>query len=153
MLERLHQKLQNDDVAVSAVIGTILMIAATVILGGVIYAAVGGFGSKDITASSTTSAVFSAKAIDSDGNGATDLLKLTYVSGPSGVNTTAVITTISGNTPVAIKTAPDGVCYFLNPGDSCVYAKDTSGTALVGTYEVTIALAKTTALDQTVKVG
>ena len=151
MFDTIRKNLQKDDVGVSAVIGTILMIAVTVILGGVIYAAIGGFGSKDIGASKID-AVFKATAVDTDQDGVNDLLKITYLSGPSatvGVN----ILRVDADTPAGttLSCGP-----LAAPGDTCVLKSTTAGvttTVTTGTYQLTVSVNSQTMLDSTVKIA
>jgi hypothetical protein len=142
MQRQIRRALQRDDVAVSAVIGTILMIAATVILGGVIYAAVSGFGQKDTSAK--VDAVFKAQAIDTNNDGITDTIKLTYLSGPSPLNTvTYGFFAVSNST--ALPNLPAHSPW--NVGDFVVYGVSP------GTYLVNVTAAGTDVLDSSLRVG
>lgn len=155
MFDKIRKSLQKDDVAVSAVIGTILMIAVTVVLGGVIYAAIGGFGAKDLGAQADPS-VFRAIGIDSDNDGKMDSIQLTYFSGPEAigsvirVNGVAVCTTTAGD---------DGDASTLaNPGDSCrvsaisalVVAGSNPDGLQGGNHQVVITVNGKVAFDSTV---
>lgn len=71
---------RNSDGAVSPVIGTILMVAVTVILGATVYAAVSVFGSKSVK--DTPNVAFKAQAIDTDNDGKSDIIRITHMSGP-----------------------------------------------------------------------
>lgn len=75
------RKALRVDNAVSPVIGTILMVAVTVALAATVLTIMNGFG--DDSPNESSSAVFKAQAIDSNNNGATDTIKITYISGPN----------------------------------------------------------------------
>ena len=91
---------KRDDSAVSPVIGTILMVAVTVILGATVYAAVGVFGSK--TAKEPSDAILAPTAYDSNGNARTDQLRLVLTGGSpvSSSEVRLVVMPMSGSTPV-----------------------------------------------------
>src|SRR5438477_2809103 len=80
----LRKYLNRNDQGISPVIGTILMIAATVIIAGAVYAAVNIYGGKNTK--QNVDAAWKAQVIDANGNGLDDTLKITYLSGPSGVS-------------------------------------------------------------------
>lgn len=141
MLESTRNSLRQDDQGVSPVIGTILMVAATVVLGATVIAAVNAFGGKDVDP--PVNAVWKAQAIDSDGDGRSDVLKITYLTGPQGVNTADVQVNVvlTGGT-LGTPTAAHATAGEWNPGDFWMYTGD-------GTYTVSVSMLGNTALDQT----
>ncbi len=80
MKANLHAKEQDvhDDSGVSPVIAVILMVAITVVLAATVYVWVSGFSSDD---SGPENAQVRAVGFDSDGNGASDWIRLTLVRG------------------------------------------------------------------------
>lgn len=138
----LQRKLRNDS-AVSPVVGTILMVAVTVALGATVLTIVSGFGGNSIKES--TAAVFKAAAVDSDGNGKTDAIKITYVTGVNNLATADVGVAVKnvGGTSVTNATTT-----AWNPGDFRIY--DTPGGA--GSWFVSIGVRGSAVLDQTITV-
>jgi flagellin-like protein len=124
----IRKHLNRTDSAISPVIGTILMVAATVIIGGAVYAAVNAYSGK--AAKPATDAAYKAQALDTDGNGKEDTIKnadprvtVTGASWGTGTNTTT----------------------SWSPGDFSSYA----GNA--GTVYVTVSMGGSTVLDQTLQ--
>jgi FlaG/FlaF family flagellin (archaellin) len=157
----ISKALKNDDVAVSAVIGTILMIAATVILGGVIYAAVSGFGSKETT--SKADVVFKASPYDKDGDQTFDAIKITYLTGPALQDPAIVVADAESGAaiagaecgapaPVAPATtatwAPGNFEIFYKTGDCTTTFTDLDA----GLYQVVITVAGNVVLDQKITI-
>lgn len=149
------RKLKNGDSGISPVIGTILMVAATVIIAGAVYAAVNAYNGK--SAKPTTDAAFKAQAVDTDGNGLEDMIKITYLSGPEN----------AGNVAVSVaSTSTKFVDGLLDPGadwDPADYATydacnadanangacDASEGSGAGSYFVTVKMGDSALLDQT----
>lgn len=148
MMSKLSLK-RNDD-AISPVIGTILMVAATVIIAGAVYAAVNAYNGK--TASPTPDAAFKATTVDTGAtpNGAEDTIKVTYLSGSAG---TASVTIKKADGTTA--TAADGADADTTP-DDCTASLTSAGSFMTcdplagaGTYYVVVSIGDTTLLDQT----
>lgn len=139
----LRRYVRRDDHAVSPVIGTILMVAVTVVLGVAVYAAVSGFGNRSVK--EPTSAVFVAKAVDTDGNGKTDTLKISYISGPSGLtNGTQVVLKLKDTAGTSINLAGPSAGTW-SPGDFVVYDPGAARSFLV-----TVAVNGNTVVDHAV---
>lgn len=135
------RKYRNNDHAISPVIGTILMVAATVIIAGAVYAAVNAYSGK--ATKTGPDASFKAQSIDTDGDGLEDTIKVTYLSGPSDSDAADVI----------VKDASDGSNLTASawetswsPGDYEAFTPDDAGT-----YYVTVLMGDTTILDQTLE--
>lgn len=139
---RRGSRFAREDEGISPIIATILLIAVAVILGATVYAAVSGFGSK--APKEATNAAFRSTLIDSDNDGKTDRIKLTYLSGPSNADVTQNVHNAT-NVPVS----PIGACpTSMSPGEFCLY-KANSPTGAAGAYSVTVRVVDTTVLDQT----
>lgn len=136
----LQKHIKRNDEAISPVIGTILMVAATVIIGGAVYAAVNAYSGK--AAKPATDAAFKAQSIDTDNDGLEDLLKITYLAGPAGSSPAFKVMDSTG-TDVPSAAAHSGT---WSPGDFATYA--TTGNA-AATIFVTVSLGENTVLDQT----
>jgi FlaG/FlaF family flagellin (archaellin) len=123
-------------------VGTILMVAVTVIIGATVYAGVNAYGSKGVKES--TSAAFKAQAIDTDGNGRTDGLTLNYLTGPKAVPASDVAITLTKADGSAVSTMPSGHAAGAawNPGDFLVYKPG------AGNYLVSISVQGTTVVTQ-----
>lgn len=146
--KRFRFSFSKDDDGVSPVVGTILMVAATVAVGGTVFVAVNGFGSE--STQETVNAVFKAQAIDTDNDGSTDAIKLTYVSGPSGVDATQVTITHSlPGTPTPTGTKFPAASSW-SPGDFIVYA---DADVPAGTHQFSVRILGTAVLDQSVTVA
>lgn len=117
----------KHDSAVSPVIGTILMIAATVVLGGVIYAAIGGF-SKQSEAPAGDAPVF--KAVQRE-----DGVRVTYLSGPDGVEPRFTLDGLEDGSPAA----------SWRPGDSYTFLRTAGATGA----SVTVTVGSKVVLDAT----
>lgn len=135
------RKQLDSDAAISPVIGTILMIAATVIIGGAVYAAVNAYSGK--ASKNNVDAAFRAQAIDADGDGRTDTVKVTYLSGPTGATASV---TATGNATALAPGATAGATW--DPGEFATWTTngDVSDTAFVSA-----AIGDQTFLDQTLR--
>jgi flagellin-like protein len=140
MIERNLKRLIDQDHAISAVIGTILMIAATVVIGGAVWAAMNAYGGTVPEAGE--SAQFKVQAFDTDGDRIDDAIRVTYLSGPSGLQPDARLK--AGETALTTN-ATFGSGW--SPGDSAVYSVPGTGTAQV---TATIVIGQNTVLDQTI---
>lgn len=142
----LRDALRNDE-GISPVIGTILMVAATVIIGGAVYAAVTAYSSK--TPAPTTDAGFKATAIDTDSDGLEDTIKITYLNGPRDVAKSLVTVTLKDSMGAGLTAgaASHSNNTAWNAGDFETYKLASGGTA--GTIYVTVAMQGSTVLDQT----
>ncbi|HWG89391.1 MAG TPA: type IV pilin [Candidatus Thermoplasmatota archaeon] len=135
------------DAAVSPVIGTILMVAVTVVLGATVYAAVNGFGGEAVQ--DTPATAFKVQAVDTNGNGVTDSIKVLYVSGPEGIQDALQVTIAKANGG-AVTVAPTEPATW-SPGTSMVYNPDAAADGK--NYAVTVIAFGKTVVDQTVAVG
>lgn len=123
-LDKLRLSKTKDD-AVSPVVGTILMVAVTVILGIAVYAAMSGFGEDSAEASPDYG--FKVTTVDTDDNGMRESIKVTYISGPTGVDDGAI--TLQTDTGCA-----DGVDLrggtgnTWDPGDFATYGPGCTGS-------------------------
>lgn len=139
----------SQDEAVSPVVGTIMMVAVTVVLAATVVAVMNGFGSESIEAPDNLA--FKAQAVDSTGNGATDRVKITYVTGPEEVAVTEVtirLTRTDGTalSPIAAKTTP------WSPGDFIIF--DPTPVASGGeSFFLTVSARGNTVIDQTISVA
>ncbi|HWH08166.1 MAG TPA: type IV pilin [Candidatus Thermoplasmatota archaeon] len=135
--------LKRNDRGISPVIGTILMVAATVIIAGAVYAAVNAYNGK--AAKPAPDAAFKAQAVDSNNNGLEDLIKITYLSGPPGSNVDVIVTTSTG-TALTLTSDPEAGTPpgTWEPGEFATY----DGSA--ATYFVTVRMGDSTLLDQTI---
>lgn len=136
----LQKHIQRNDEAISPVIGTILMVAATVIIGGAVYAAVNAYSGK--AAKPAIDAAFKAQALDTDNDGLEDTLKITYLAGPTGASPSLKIADSTG-AAVPAAAAHTGT---WSPGDFATFA--TTGD-VAATIFVTVSLGENTVLDQT----
>lgn len=134
------QKLRSNDRAISPVIGTILMVAATVIVAGAVYAAINAYSGR--ASKETVDAAFRAQAVDTNANGLEDTIKITYLSGPAGAADiqATVKNATSGATITGTGSMPS------DPGDFISYKP-----SLAGGYFVTVTLGTTTYVDQTLQ--
>jgi flagellin-like protein len=139
----LRKHLNRNDTAISPVIGTILMVAATVIIGGAVYAAVNAYSGRASKAS--TDAGWKAQSMDTDGDGLEDTIKVTYLSGPDGASPTVTVT--SGTSGVSINAAISGPTSW-NPGDFATY--QTAGNNAATAF-VTVSQGGSTVLDSTLQ--
>jgi flagellin-like protein len=131
------KKLQRmKDNAVSPVIGTIMMVAVTVVLGIAVFAAMAGYGDESVEEAPSTG--FRASAVDTDGDGKTDAIRVTYITGPANLDGADVsITTSEG-------TAPTPATW--SPGDFILI------DGVTGPVTVTVAVLDVTVLDRTVAI-
>ncbi|HLE98011.1 MAG TPA: archaellin/type IV pilin N-terminal domain-containing protein [Candidatus Thermoplasmatota archaeon] len=137
-----RREIARNDAAISPIIATILLIAATVVLGATIYAATTGFGSKTPTAG--TDASFTAKPFDSDGNGLSDTIRITYLQGPPGLDVTMIVADDTGTTITHGCDDTD-----LAVGDSCIVDETEVDD---GRWTITITAGNAVILDQTVTI-
>lgn len=144
MMKNLTRKLRKNDSAISPVIGTILMVAATVIIAGAVYAAVNAYNGK--SAKTAPDAAFKATALDtgSTPNGLEDTVKVTYISGAAGT-ATVTVTTATGAT--ATQGSPATACSTSLAAAGTFFACDPNEGA--GTYYAVVKIGDTTMLDQT----
>lgn len=142
MFASIRRRLQKNDEGVSPVIGTILMVAATVVLGATVIGAINAFGSEEVTPQAN--AVWRAQAIDTNGNGQTDTLKITYLNGPSGIAASQVLISV-----VEPEDA-DGPTYSTGPAPATWSPGDFVLYTGAGTYHVTVSVLGNVALDQSV---
>jgi len=140
-MESLYRKLRRNDDAISPVIGTILMVAATVIVAGAVYAAVNAYNGK--ATKTAPDASFKAQSIDSDGDGLEDTIKVTYLSGPSGSD--AVRASVKNATSAAAVTGSSITTW--SPGDYQTF--DPPSGASPGSFYVTVIMGENAMLDQT----
>ena len=148
----LRRRLDNNDQGVSPVIGTMMMVAVTVVLAATVITIVNR--NKGATASNPTNAAWAAQAYDSDGNGATDHVKLTYITGPKNVpNGDIAISFLNVTGSFLNPLATNGTLQPLsivhsgawNPGDVIIYKP-----ASTAAYTVTVTQTGNTVLDQSI---
>lgn len=132
-----------NDNAVSPVVGTILMVAVTVALGATVLAVMSGVGDDEIKESSN--AVFKATPVDTDDDGKTDVIRITYISGPTNVANGDVTVTVQSAAGVSVTNSTSS---DWSPGDFRIY-NTPAGTA---SYFVTVSALGNTVLDQTIRV-
>lgn len=145
MMDYVTKKLKRNDNAISPVIGTILMVAATVIIAGAVYAAVNAYNGK--TAKGTPDAAFKAQTVDTGTDGLEDTIKVTYLSGSGGAASVTIrnsdgslaMRQSDGTTPCTASLGTAGATYACDPASS--------GTAA---YYVTVTIGDQTVLDQVV---
>jgi flagellin-like protein len=143
----LREALRNDE-GISPVIGTILMVAATVIIGGAVYAAVNAYSGK--TPAPTTDAGFKASTVDTDADGLEDTIKVTYLNGPRDVASSLVALSLKDAAGTALTSGASSHSNSTawNAGDYQTYKIAATGTP--GTVYVTVAMQGSTILDQTI---
>ncbi len=153
MMQKLLKFGKKDD-GVSPVIGTILMVAVTVVLGVTVYAVMSGFGDDSIQ--EPTNAAFKTQAVDTDGDGKSDKLKVTYISGPTAVPAADVLIAIkaSNGTAAYVDLAAGGGQWVSptspaqwNPGDFIVFDPLDAGS-----YFVTVSILGDTVVDKSVMI-
>ena len=105
--------IKKDEKGVSPVIGVILMVAITVILAAVIASFVFGMAG---TVKRTYTVAATAEAIDSDNDGDTDTIVITYHGGPDAQYVTKVDYVIDG-------TKEDNLCDNSDQNKKCVAGK------------------------------
>ena len=143
------QKLKNDQ-AISPVIGTILMIAATVIIAGAVYAAVNLYSGKQTKTS--VDASWKAQALDSDGDGLDDTVKVTYLTGPIDASTAGISMSAQQTNGTAMSSGATShkTAGLWNPGDYATYTLQYGpGPSGVATVIVGVTQSGNTMLDQT----
>lgn len=137
---------RKNDSAISPVIGTILMIAATVIIAGAVYAAVNIYGGKNTK--QNVDAAWKAQALDTNSNGVDDTIKITYLSGPTGVAPSPSALTLSVKLANGTTASPAVALGSWNPGDFQTYTYALPGG---GTWFVTVTQGGNTMLDQQIQ--
>lgn len=142
-MQRSYRNSKKNDDAISPVIGTILMVAATVIIAGAVYAAVNAYNGK--AAKTGPEASFKAQAMDADGDGLEDTIKVTYLSGPSNADSVKVNVK---NATDAAKSITASSQATWSPGDYQTF-KPAAGEGR-GSFYVTVLMGDTAILDQTV---
>ena len=145
---RIQRKLKNNDQGISPVIGTILMVAATVIIGAAVYAGVNAYSGN--AATPTTDAAFKAQSIDTDSDGLDDTIKITYLVGPSSVGDSQMQISATSGTGLALNNtvSSHATAGAWQPGDFRLYTLGSAGSVFV-----TVSLADNTVLDQTLSLG
>ena len=144
MKSKARTNVLEDEEAISAVVGAILMIAVTVVIGATVYAVVNGFG--DETSDEGPNAVYKAQSVDTDGNGVTDHIKVSYLTGPAEVDDDDVdITVRSADGDDADASAAEPAEW--SPGDFMIFENPTGTTE--ETYFVTVSILDTTVVDTT----
>lgn len=152
MYHNIARKIRRDD-AISPVIGTILMVAATVIIAGAVYAAVNAYNGK--SAKPAPDAAFKATAVDTGAapNGLEDTIKVTYISGTTSA-ATVTIKNADGTTAMQ-----DGADADTLPNDApCTTTLSAAGQFFAckpqsaGTYYAVVSIGDQTLLDQTMTV-
>ncbi|MFA5860635.1 MAG: type IV pilin [Candidatus Thermoplasmatota archaeon] len=135
-----RKALARDENGVSPVIGTILMVAVTVALAATVLTVMNAYGNK--APAESTSANFKANAVDTNNDGATDAIKLTYIGGPANITAQVSINNPAGDGTMA--PTPAGTTW--NAGDFRIY--DAASSA--GTWFVTVSVLGDTVLDSTI---
>lgn len=141
----LRKHLRKNDEAISPVIGTILMVAATVIIAGAIYAAINSYSSR--ANKSSVDATFRVQSVDTDGDGITDSIKIGYLSGPDGAHVTYAIYQLDGTKINGTATGGAYPYWTGHPGDFVSY-----NPANAGTYSVSVLIGDQTFVDQQAQV-
>lgn len=143
-MHKLRTSFSKDQNGVSPVVGTILMVAATVAIGATVFTALNGFGSESVEA--PTNAAFRAQGLDTDKNGLVDQVKITYVSGPGVLDANVVAVKLQGpSTAVITEVAYLDASPDWTPGDFITYTTDTPGT-----YYATATVQGNMLLDQSI---
>lgn len=143
----MHANNKSCDEAISAVVGAILMLAVTVVLGATVYAAINGFGGDTVE---TTDAAFKATSVDTNGDGRTDAIKVTYLTGPSNVPAADVAIAVQSLSGTAVSGTHSGA---WNPGDFDLYDTPTCSSSGGCGYFVSASILGNTVVDQTVNVN
>lgn len=147
-----HANKSNNDHAISPVIGTILMVAATVIIAGAVYAAVSAYSGHN--SKPPVDASWKAQAIDSDGNGLDDTIKITYLSGPANVAASGMTTSIAQSNGTALQQVSSvNSGSGWSPGDYATYklAYGLPANSQTATVYATITQGGNTVLDQQIQ--
>lgn len=140
--EWLRKQIQKRDDGVSPVVGTILMVAATVAIGATVFAALNAFGSGANPPPPT--AVFSAKAVDSDADGLADKIRITYTAGADLDNSVVQVSVVNADTGATVS-GPATPPVQWEAGQFRLYDPSAAGTFLV-----TITVHNSLVLDTTV---
>ncbi len=152
IVNALRNRFRVKDNAVSPVIGTIMMVAVTVVLAATVVAVMNGFGGD--TAKAPSNAAFRVQSIDTGPNGvpngATDTIKITYLTGPNGVALTDVTISVADSTGTAVTGCTLTVAGTWDPGDFVVCNPTTTPATLAGTYFVTVRMYQNALVDQSV---
>jgi len=144
------QRTQIRDDAISPVIGTILMVAATVIIAGAVYAAVSAYSGHN--SKPPVDASWKAQATDADNNGLDETVKITYLNGPTNVTSSGMTITVATSNGAGLTSGPGYHTYsgLWNPGEYATYTLPGSVTPPATVY-VTITQGGNTVLDQTIQ--
>ncbi|GEM_PF-4521185 len=143
-MSKMIHALNRNDRAISPVIGTILMVAATVIIAGAVYAAVNAYSGK--SAKTPTEASWKAQTIDSNGDGLDDTIKVTYLAGPDGASNIGFSLKQSNGTALPAGGLHSGT---WSPGDYETYKLQYGAPSGAVAVYITISQAGNTVLDQT----
>ncbi len=90
-----------NDRAISPVIGVILMVAATVVIAGAVYAGMNAYHAK--TGEVPIEAKFKADATDANEDGLEDSVRVTYVGGPDGLAANVTVRPVLGGANATIR--------------------------------------------------
>lgn len=137
-----RKTLSRDENGVSPVIGTILMVAVTVALAATVLTVMNAYGNK--APAESTSANFKATAIDTNNDGATDSIKLTYISGPVHPNAD-VLVAIKNAAGTAMTNTTTATSWTA--GDFRIF--DVAGSS-AGPWFATVSVLGDTILDSTI---
>lgn len=137
----------SNDHAVSPVVGTILMVAVTVAIGATVLAITSGIGDDGIQES--TNAVFQATAVDTNANGKTDAIRVTYISGTAGLANADVAVSIRDGGGAALATSTSGT---WSPGDFRLFDCAGAGCSSAGSWFTTVSVLDGTVVDKTLNV-
>ncbi|MHC1635530.1 MAG: type IV pilin [Candidatus Methanospirareceae archaeon] len=113
------RNIRKDKRGVSPVIGVILMVAATIVIAGVVMGMLGGFGPPRRTYTVTATA---SEAYDLDGDGNTPDIEITYHGGPDNAYVDYLNVSVDG-TAVTLGTgwgSPDNNNTDVKPGVSVI---------------------------------
>jgi len=132
---------EKKDKAVSAIIGTILIVAITVVLAATLYAVLGGFGGLIGKPTPTASMTVSSSGV----GGASETYTLTFTSVSTNVSLTDVIVrvTVGSNTystsALATSSGIANVTFSTITGSTSNYVV-ASGSGTYLTYDTTITI-------------
>lgn len=140
LIRYLKQRKLRDE-AVSPVVGTIMMVAVTVVLAATVAALMGGFG--DEASPKSTNAVVRAQSIDTDGDSLTDTIKLTYITGPSNADIVLKTVDATGATVVGLSATAT-----WSPGEFIVNAPGAGSYFITATVEGIAVLDTSITLDE-----
>lgn len=141
----LKKHLSKNDDAISPVIGTILMVAATVIIAGAVYAAVNAYSGR--SAQSTPDAVYKAQAIDTNNNGLEDTVKITMLSGPDADDDALAATVAHAGGTFTVTAGIEPATW--SAGSFQTFTSSATSANGSQSYYVTVTMGGSTLLDQT----